>query len=493
MSPEFKIQESVLYDVWKEQKFKGNLQTQNGQKVLILNSGFMNRDLAGPDFKNARIKIGNLTYVGDVEIDRNYSDWIKHGHNIDNKYNSVVLHLFVYKNDKQGYVYSRNGRKVHSICIANNLIEPIIELSKNDDENDKEKSKRKLKCTGLTNNINTEFKERYLTQLGVARFQKKSQRIFNRLKELQFLNEMGVEEPVIGYDLSQKFLEREFNSSDFQSREIWKQLLYELVFEALGYSNNKLQMLALAKSANIHVLKKIKNDENIVERIEAVLLKISGLAQSKNVLRNKESIEYAQRVDMLWGSFKKNFDGEILDETIWHFFRIMPQNFPTVRIAGGARILKMLVFGELINLLIKEFYKIDNSTHLLNFLRSSFVIKAEGFWKEHYVFDQKANSELRYFVGSSRADEIIVNVLLPYFAVYFQIFNEPEIVKKIHKTYAKLNQKVGNKIISDVTNSLGLNDSPKLTILSQGMIELFRNSCVRNKCLECEIGKIVFD
>jgi hypothetical protein len=304
---------------------------------------------------------------------------------------------------------------------------------------------------------------------------------------------MGVKEPVIGYDLSQKFLEREFNPSDFQSREIWKQLLYELIFEALGYSNNKLQMLGLAKAANIQVLKKIKNDENLVDRIEAVLLKISGLAQSRNVLTNKESIEYAQRVDMLWYSFKKNYDGEILDETIWHFFRIMPQNFPTVRIAGGARILKKLFYGELINQFIKAFYEINNPKNLLDYLRSAFVIKSEGFWREHYIFDQKANTELRYFVGASRANEILVNVLLPFFAVYFQLFNKPEIVKKIHKMYSKLYQKSGNKILTEVTESLGLKEMPKLTILSQGMIELFRNYCTKNKCLECEIGKLIFD
>jgi hypothetical protein len=493
MSPELKIQESVLYEVWKDQKFKGDLQTQNGQKVVILNTGFMNRDMAGPDFKNARIKIDNLTYVGDIEIDRNYSDWIKHGHNIDNKYNSVILHLFMYSSGSQGYVYSRNGRKVPSICVAKNLDVQLINNSIDEDEYEKESTDRKLKCSGLTSNISNKYKEEFLTKLGVVRFQKKSQRIFNRLKELQFLSEMGVKEPVIGYDLSQKFLEREFNPSDFQSREIWKQLLYELIFEALGYSNNKLQMLGLAKAANIQVLKKIKNDENLVDRIEAVLLKISGLAQSRNVLTNKESIEYAQRVDMLWYSFKKNYDGEILDETIWHFFRIMPQNFPTVRIAGGARILKKLFYGELINQFIKAFYEINNPKNLLDYLRSAFVIKSEGFWREHYIFDQKANTELRYFVGASRANEILVNVLLPFFAVYFQLFNKPEIVKKIHKMYSKLYQKSGNKILTEVTESLGLKEMPKLTILSQGMIELFRNYCTKNKCLECEIGKLIFD
>ena len=59
-----KIHEKFLTEIWKKQNFSKSLFTQDGQKVEIIDSGMENNELGGPDFKNARIKIGNLTYLG---------------------------------------------------------------------------------------------------------------------------------------------------------------------------------------------------------------------------------------------------------------------------------------------------------------------------------------------------------------------------------------------------------------------------------------------
>jgi hypothetical protein len=44
-----------------------------------------------------------------------------------------------------------------------------------------------------------------------------------------------------------------------------------------------------------------------------------------------------------------------------------------------------------------------------------------------------------------------------------------------------------------MAKALGILEESKRTIISQGMIELFRGYCSKNRCLECEIGKIVFN
>ena len=89
-----KIHEKFLGEIWKKQNFSNNLFTKDGQKVEIIDAGMENNELGGPDFKNARIKIGNLTYFGDVEIDSFHSDWKSHGHNINRKYNKVICTLY---------------------------------------------------------------------------------------------------------------------------------------------------------------------------------------------------------------------------------------------------------------------------------------------------------------------------------------------------------------------------------------------------------------
>ncbi len=492
MSSEQKIPETMLYEIWQKQNYKGSLKTYNGDDIEILDSGSHNAETAGPDFKNARIRIGNLTYVGDIEIDRDYSDWKTHGHNIDNKYNSVILHASLFNKNHQAYVYTRNGRKVPSVCLFKFIANEIIENLQNKAESDEE-TPSKLKCSDGNDSVPFEIKEKFLLELGIERFNKKCKRIYERLKELEFLRQLQIKEPVIGYELSAQFREKQFNHSDFSHKEIWKQLLYELIFEALGYSKNKVPMNHLAQNANMSFINKIQVDGALVEKYEAALLFIGGILKPEFSTKDKVIKDYIDRISLHWDSIKPFYDGEFLEDTQWHFFRLRPQNFPTIRLAAGARILKELLYDNLINTLAKKITEIHNLTVLINSLRSLFVIKSDGFWKTHYVLDQPSNAEVKYFVGAARADEIIVNVILPYFAVYFEMFGNNNLVKKIIKIYTVYQQRSENQIITEVGMALNLKEQINRTALSQGVIDLFRNYCSKSKCLECEIGKYVFN
>jgi hypothetical protein len=492
MEREAKVKESVLYEIWKQQNFKNHLKTSDGDEIKVLDPGVFNDDYAGPDFKNARIRIGNLTYVGDIEIDNSFSDWKSHGHNIDNKYTKVILHASLFNKNNLNSVYTRDGRKVPSICLHDCIDKIILK-----DFTDKfvaisEESITHLKCHSSVVSIQTEIIEKVLYQFGVERFEKKCKRIYSRLKEIQFMLEMNIKEPVISYDLTPQFQERKFQYSDFSSKVIWQQLFYELVFEALGYSKNKTQMLELSQFANLFFLNKIEKDGVIVEKYESALLNISSLMQKSSASLETSSRNYIETLNLHWNSIRSFYDGKLMDETQWHFFRLRPQNFPTIRIAGGARILFELLHKDLIKTLVKKVTEIHNLAVLVNSLRSVFIIRGEGFWKNHYVFDQAASSEIKYFVGASRADEIIVNVVLPFLVVYFEVFGNQNLVKKIFKIYSIYEQKTENQIVNDVSKSLNAEEQMKKTIFAQGMIELFRNFCSKNKCLECEIGKVVF-
>ncbi|MEI9911467.1 MAG: DUF2851 family protein [Bacteroidota bacterium] len=47
----------------------------------------------GPDFTDAKIKIGDTTWAGTVELHIKTSDWNKHNHQTDSKYKNVILHV----------------------------------------------------------------------------------------------------------------------------------------------------------------------------------------------------------------------------------------------------------------------------------------------------------------------------------------------------------------------------------------------------------------
>lgn len=489
-----RIFEKDLYEIWINQNFESNLQTIDGDEIAVLDAGQHNSDTTGPDFHNARIRIGNLTFVGDIEIDSDYHDWKSHGHHLNNKYNKVVLHLSLTNKFNQPYVYSKDGRKIPSIKLADHVeVQQVKSISKKI-ESYNSNHEHTLRCVESNSIIDLRSKEKFVLDLGTERYKKKCMKFYDRLKELKYISELQLKEPVIKYELGEEFRNKNYTHNDFKQKDLWLQLLYENVFEALGYSKNKSIMMKLAQSANINFINSFLNDgKTDKQKLEAALFGISGLLPDAEKLPDNHKSEYTKKIFEEWQSLQNRYDGETLNETDWNFFRLRPQNFPTIRIAGGTEILHSLVNDNLVSSLIKKIKEIRNLNVLINSLRSVFVIRSHGFWEDHYVFDKKTSTKIKYFVGAGRADEIVINVLLPFFTVYFEVFGNQDLAKKVFKLYSIYKQKNDNKIVREVSETLGLNRVSNRTVYSQGMIELFRHFCSKGKCLECEIGKQVFN
>ena len=92
------MDESLLHYFWRNKIFATvPLVTTDGRELQILRTGTPHKD-AGPDFKQAVVRVGDLTWAGDVEIHVRASDWLRHGHQHDGKYGTIVLHV-VYEED----------------------------------------------------------------------------------------------------------------------------------------------------------------------------------------------------------------------------------------------------------------------------------------------------------------------------------------------------------------------------------------------------------
>ena len=68
------MEEAFLHFIWNFQQFRSrDLRTVSDRSILVLHPGQKNSD-AGPDFQNAKIKIGEIIWNGNVEIHVNAKD-----------------------------------------------------------------------------------------------------------------------------------------------------------------------------------------------------------------------------------------------------------------------------------------------------------------------------------------------------------------------------------------------------------------------------------
>ncbi len=487
-----KILEKFLYEIWKKQDFVSELTTTDDQFVKIIDTGTENKETGGPDFKHARIQIGNLTYTGDVEIDGTHSDWKSHGHHLNKKYNSVILHVVFSNSRRDSFVYTQEGRKVQSFSLESFLNQNIREKINEAILSERSGRINKMPCAEVNSEMSEKEKLDFIYELGIERFKQKCDKALDRLKELVYLKEINLKEPVVNYEPDDNFYKREFTANDFSDPEIWEQLIYESMFEALGFSKNKDIMHRLASSVEIGLLKKFNRDESFLQILESIFFNISGLLPSPHEIPDEETSAYVRKLVELWSIEKNNYDGKVFHKTQWNFGKLRPYNFPTVRIAGGVRILCQIIRGKLIHSIIKDFENYSSNRQIINSLRNKLIVKGDGFWHNHYTFDQQANININYFVGVSRADEIIINVILPAFSVYFDLFNMKDLSRKVLSVYLNYYQQSENSLVNEVSETLNLNDAWKRSVLYQGLIDLFRNYCSKDNCAECKIGKKVF-
>jgi hypothetical protein len=87
------MREDLLQFIWRYSYFnQSSLFTEAGEELSVVSPGVLNTG-AGPDFGNARIRIGGVLREGPVEVHIRASDWDRHGHSGDDNYRGVILHV----------------------------------------------------------------------------------------------------------------------------------------------------------------------------------------------------------------------------------------------------------------------------------------------------------------------------------------------------------------------------------------------------------------
>ena len=119
------IHERFLRHIWSKQYLRAApLRTTDGSPVRVLLPGDLNDD-EGPDFLNAKVRIGSTMFAGDVEMHRTVAEWIRHHHDNDARYNRVVLHVVLEGDEGIPPTISQSGRTIPTLVLEPFLPEAI--------------------------------------------------------------------------------------------------------------------------------------------------------------------------------------------------------------------------------------------------------------------------------------------------------------------------------------------------------------------------------
>jgi len=346
------MKEDFLHYLWKFKKFDTlNLKTCNQEEIIIGNVGqFL--ELAGPDFFNAQITIGNQKWAGNVEIHNKSSDWYLHHHEKDSNYENVILHV-VWEHDSE--IYRSNNSEI-----------PVLELKNYVSKETLDNYKKLLTPKSW---IFCEKQLKGIPQFALTNWQERL--FFERLERKS--------KPIL------ELLQSTNND--------WEAVLFCLLAKNFGLNTNGEIFLKIAQTIPFSVIRKECFE---VENLEALLFGSAGLLDVK-----KEDCYFK---DLKFRYFYLLHKYQI--ERTWiepvQFFKHRPDNFPTIRLSQLANLYhsQQNLFSKITDL---------NSVEAICEI---FRISVTSYWETHYQFD-KESPKKRKMITKSFIDLIVLNTIIP--------------------------------------------------------------------------------
>ncbi len=124
----FSFPEKLLQQIWARQEFIGQgLRALDGRAISVRWPGKWNR-LAGPDFRDARLCIGDVLIEGDVEVHLRAADWAAHGHAKDPAYDNVMLHVVLFPGTER-FTRGTQGREIPVVSLLEHLYHDLEEYA----------------------------------------------------------------------------------------------------------------------------------------------------------------------------------------------------------------------------------------------------------------------------------------------------------------------------------------------------------------------------
>jgi hypothetical protein len=418
------INEENLYDIWEI--FCRRKGISKDKRLHGLHPGTLDR-FDGPDFQGAEIELDCKIYRGDVELHVRSGDWYRHGHHLDKRYDSVILHL----------VWDIGESAAKGMRNSKGLIVPTLSL-------------RELQPTKLSG--------------------KKIYCILPENKESLFNNAL---KNIALHRLLTKARKLKLQTKNFS----YDQTLYMSLLRLLGVPQNQLNFERLAQIVPWETVVEIKYRHHFsLEHWLALYLKQSGLLNKELYLHSLQ--KYAFDMQSLL-----NRDG--MSGEIWKFAGQRPNNSPLIRIIGLAHFIHQFpsasLYKTLCDVLSRRltFSSLYQALYALlspnssNFRLPQNIISSK-FWGKSLITELIGNIIVPFFYKEALSnsstgflfylEEFLLSLpLTTQYSKLKQYYEWPELCTKRQQKF----------------------------YINQALLALKENYCIHDECKHCPVGRIL--
>mgnify|MGYP000749049935 FL=1 len=399
------------------------LQTTTGEPVEVIDAGLPNTN-AGPDFFNAKLKIGGTLWVGNIEVHTLASDWMRHGHDKDAAYDNVILHV---AETVDCEVFRANGVPVPQLQLP--CPDPVRQRYD-------ELSHAEIypPCYSILSSLPKLTVHSWLSALQVERFEQKARVIATRLE---------------------------------RCNNHWEDVFFITLARNFGFGLNGDAFEAWASRLPFRAIDKHRDD---LFQVEAFFFGQAGLLDEELPDADGYYLKLQKEFRYLQHKFELSVP---MTATQWRFLRLRPGNFPHVRLA------------QLANLYYKErslFSRIMEAD-TLEAVRKLLTVTTSPYWEEHFNF-RKVSSSREKQVGKNAQNLIIINTVIPFLYAY-GLHKADELLCERATGFLESLKAEDNHIIRHWSGA-GLPVSTAAD--SQALLQLQKEYCDKKDCLRCRFG-----
>lgn len=416
--------EELLHYVWRHKIFPlHELYTTGGQPIEIIDVGLPNSN-AGPDFFNAKLKIADTLWVGNVEIHIQASEWLRHGHDNNKAYDNVVLHVVSEANCD---VYRTNGELIPQLVlpIPDVIRQRYFELRE---------AEIYPRCYSILRTLPQLKIHAWLSALQAERLKQKATLIAERLKR--------------------------FNNH-------WEDVFFITLSRNFGFGLNGDAFETWASRLPFRAVD--KHRDNLFQ-VEALFFGQAGLLEEDSLVSDDYYRKLKEEYRYLCHKFQLT---PPLPGEQWCFMRLRPGNFPHVRLAQLAHLYhkEHSLFSR-----VMEAETIDEVKRIL-------TTKTSSYWEEHFNFKKIAPKQEKQ-VGVNALNLIVINTVVPFLYAYGRYMGQELLCHRAATFLESL--RAENNYITRLWEGAGLPVFTAAD--SQAIIQLQKNYCEKRNCLRCRFG-----